>query len=436
MKYISTRNEKLKSSFEEAVVNGMPEDKGLYFPETIPRINEDFINNIDNYNNNEIAFEIASAYLSEDIPKEEIKNIVEKSLNFDIPLVELKDGLYSLELFHGPTLAFKDIGARFMSNCLNYFTKNRKVSIVVATSGDTGSAVANGFYGSENIDVFVLYPSGRVSNFQEKQFTTLGKNITAIEVKGSFDDCQKLVKQAFSDDKINEKLNLSTANSINIARLIPQIFYYFILYKQLKNRNRDLYISVPSGNYGNLCAGLIAKKMGLPVTKFVASSNINKIVPEYLVSGKFTPCASVTTISNAMDVGNPSNFERMLFLYKNHNNMTQDIVGESFSDSETKTTMIEVFKKYNYCVDPHGAIGYLGIKKHFSDSRNCVFLETAHYSKFLESINYLDTDEINIPERVNSMMPKEKKSIIINPDFEEFSKIMLKKHASNKVIFE
>ncbi len=428
MKYISTKGKSEKISFKEAVIKGMPEDKGLYFPERIPLLNIDFIKNIEKYSNEEIAYTVASEFLGDEIPSIDLKNIISKTLNFDIPLIELDKGLYSLELFHGPTLAFKDIGAGFMANCLNYFVKDEKIKIIVATSGDTGSAVANGFLGSENIDVFILYPSGKVSEFQEKQFTTLGKNITAIEVDGNFDDCQRIVKATFENKQLNNKFKLSTANSINIARLIPQIFYYFIMYKNIKDKSKDLYVSVPSGNFGNLSAGIIAKKMGLPITKFIASTNINRVVPNYIDTGIYTPKNSVATLSNAMDVGNPSNFERMKYIYKDNHLMSQDIIGYSFTDIETQEAMKKLYSTFNYHSDPHGAVGYLGAKKHTSSNHNCVFLETAHYSKFSESINYINSSEIKIPERVKLMMVKTKRSIKMENKLSSFIEILLKKN--------
>ncbi|WP_372645200.1 threonine synthase, partial [Ancylomarina sp.] len=321
MKYFSTNNKNLSVSFKEAVIKGLAPDGGLFYPEHLPLLDKSFIDNLHNLSLAEIGFEVASHFLGDDIPSGKLKEICEDALNFPTPLVSFEPNVYSLELFHGPSCAFKDVGARFMSRCLSYFAQesDEKITILVATSGDTGSAVANGFLGIENIEVIILYPSGKVSQIQEQQLTTLGKNITALEIDGSFDDCQALVKQAFQDKDLNKKMKLSSANSINIARLIPQSFYYFYAYGQLKHQNKDLVVSVPSGNYGNLTAGLMAKQMGLPIKKFIASTNINKVVPDYLDTGKYVSKASIRTISNAMDVGAPSNFDRMMTLYQeNH----------------------------------------------------------------------------------------------------------------------
>jgi threonine synthase len=367
MNYYSTNNPTHKVSLKEAVLKGLAYDNGLYMPEAIPVLPKSFFDLLPEKSFQQIAFEVANAFLKDDVPTAELKRIIEHTISFDAPLIELEKNVFTLELFHGPTLAFKDFGARFMSQLLGYFAKEekREIVILVATSGDTGSAVANGFLGVPGTKVVVLYPSGKVSDTQEKQFTTLGQNITALEVDGSFDDCQRLVKEAFLDEELTTKFFLTSANSINIARLIPQSFYYFYAWSRLKEKSNVVF-SVPSGNFGNLTAGLIAKRMGLPIRHFVASTNINDIVPEYLRTGHFNPKSSQSTISNAMDVGNPSNFARMMDLYQNdHEKLKSDVLGFDFSDAETQTTMCEVFARSKYIIDPHGAVGYLGLKKIF-----------------------------------------------------------------------
>ena len=393
MKFYSTNNPDLKVDLKQAVTQGLAPDNGLYMPERIPVLPKNFFDTIAKKSFQEIAFEVADNLLGEDIPKAELKRIVEHTIQFDAPLVELEKNIYALELFHGPTLAFKDFGARFMSQLLGYFAKQqqKEIIILVATSGDTGSAVANGFLGVAGTRVVVLYPSGKVSEIQEKQFTTLGKNVTALEVDGTFDDCQHLVKQAFLDHDLKQKYFLTSANSINIARLIPQSFYYFYAYSRLPDRTNPVIFSVPSGNFGNLTGGLLAKRMGLPIHKFVASTNINDVVPQYLSSKSFNPRPSKQTISNAMDVGNPSNFVRMLDLFQgDFESLSNEIVGYAFTDAETQTAMREVFSRNKYVMDPHGAVAYLGLKK-FLKSRKTdaigIFLETAHPAKFKEVVD-------------------------------------------------
>jgi threonine synthase len=424
MNYYSTNNPSHKVSLKEAVLQGLAPDNGLYMPETIPQLPQSFFNGLHTKSFQDIAFEVAHTFLKDDVPVAELRRIIEHTISFDAPLVEIEKNVFALELFHGPTLAFKDFGARFMSQLLGYFSKEekREIVILVATSGDTGSAVANGFLGVPGTKVVVLYPSGKVSDIQEKQFTTLGQNITALEVDGSFDDCQRLVKEAFLDEELKNKFFLTSANSINIARLIPQSFYYFYAWSRLSDKSNVVF-SVPSGNFGNLTAGLIAKRMGLQINHFVASTNINDIVPEYLRTSQFKPRPSKSTISNAMDVGNPSNFARMLDLYQNDfEKLKADISGYEFSDAETQAAMRDVFASNKYVMDPHGAIGYLGLKKYSSENENAsgVFLETAHPAKFLEVVQDTLNTEIQIPEKLKAFIKREKKSIRCSKGFNDF----------------
>ncbi|HET9052654.1 MAG TPA: threonine synthase, partial [Cyclobacteriaceae bacterium] len=410
MNYYSTNNKSHQVSLKDAVLKGLAPDKGLYMPESIPVLSKAFFDSLPEKSFQEIAFEVAHAIVQNDVPADELKRIVNHTITFDAPLVEIEKNIFSLELFHGPTLAFKDFGARFMSQLLGYFAREekREIVILVATSGDTGSAVANGFLGVPGTKVVVLYPSGKVSDIQEKQFTTLGQNITALEIDGSFDDCQRLVKQAFLDEELTQKFFLTSANSINIVRLIPQSFYYFYAWSRLKDKSNVVF-AVPSGNFGNLTAGLIAKRMGLPINHFIASTNRNDIVPEYLQTGAFNPRPSQSTISNAMDVGNPSNFARMMDLYNNDlNTIKSGITGYTFSDEETKQVMQDVYKKSNYVLDPHGAVGYLGLKKYFSENNDAtgVFLETAHPAKFLEVVEDVLKQKITIPEKLVAFQHK------------------------------
>jgi threonine synthase len=430
MKYYSTKQQTQAVSLKEAVLKGLPADNGLFMPEQIPPLPHRFFEKIESLSFQEIALEVAHNLLGEDIEKEKLKALVENAINFPAPLVSLNENLHILELFHGDTLAFKDFGARFMAQLMGYFVQGSTstLDILVATSGDTGSAVAHGFLGVPHIHVTVLYPKGKVSNFQEKQFTTLGNNITALEIKGSFDDCQSLVKQAFLDTELNGKLNLSSANSINIARLIPQSFYYFEAYKQLINKKLPLVFVVPSGNFGNLTAGLFAKKMGLPVHEFVAATNANDIVPVYLQTGDYRPRPSTPTISNAMDVGNPSNFQRMTDLYKELGKMQANIKGYAFDDEQTKNAMREVKEKYNYTIDPHGAIGYLALKSYIKDNSNLIngiVLETAHPVKFAEVVSPVIGEEVVIPKRMRYLLEKTKMSISLGADFEGFKAFLL-----------
>lgn len=418
MKYYSLNNTDVKVSFKQAAITGIAPDKGLYFPESIPQHSEEFINNLSVLTNEEIAFKVIKPFIGDDIPDDVLQAIIAETLSFSFPLSEVEKDIYALELFHGPTLAFKDVGARFMSRCLNYFTDGdgKKITILVATSGDTGGAVANGFLGAENINVVLLYPSGKVSTVQEKQLTTLGDNIAALEVNGSFDDCQDMVKQAFLDSDITE-VKLTSANSINVARWLPQMFYYFFAYKQLTNKTQPLAISVPSGNFGNICAGLMAKKTGLPIARFIAATNSNDTVPRYMHTQQYSPFPTRETLSNAMDVSNPSNFVRILQLFnKDFNGLTDIFSSYSFSDKETLATIREVYNNHNYLCDPHGAVGYLGLKNFMNknDGYTGIFLETAHPVKFADSITDKLQIEVPVPKKIEAILKKQKKSITIN----------------------
>ncbi len=431
MKFYSTNNVNHKVDLKQAVTQGLAPDNGLYMPEHIPVLSKDFFDTIHRKSFREIAFEVTYNIIGDDIPKEEIKRIVDHTIQFDAPVVQIEDKIFALELFHGPTLAFKDFGARFMSQLLGYFAKQQQeeIIILVATSGDTGSAVANGFLGVHGTRVVVLYPTGKVSEIQEKQFTTLGQNVTALEVDGTFDDCQRLVKTAFLDAELQKKYFMTSANSINIARLIPQSFYYFYAYAQLQHKNLPVIFSVPSGNFGNLTGGLLAKRMGLPVHKFIASTNSNDVVPQYLITKSFNPRFSQQTISNAMDVGNPSNFVRMLDLFDHdYDRLVEQIVGYSFSDEETRSAMQEVYRLGGYVLDPHGAIAYLGLKKFLKENETeavGVFAETAHPAKFKEVVEETLKTSLNIPSPLQKFLQQEKKSIRLNNTFESFKDFLM-----------
>lgn len=434
MKFYSTNNHSKLFSFEMAVMNGLAEDGGLYMPTEIPTLEKDIIRDIEKYSFAEIAFHIAEKFIGNDIEPKILRDIINDAINFPAPLVPLCGIKVSvLELFHGPTLAFKDFGARFMARTMGHFVagSNKELNILVATSGDTGSAVAYGFYDTPGINVSILYPKGKVSEIQEKQLTTLDKNITAIEIDGTFDDCQRLVKAAMTDIDLKEK-NLSSANSINIARLIPQIFYYFEMYRQIPDKKKNIYVSVPSGNLGNLTAGLIAKRMGLPITKFISSLNSNSVFAEYISSGEFIPRASVQTISNAMDVGNPSNLVRIAELYDNDiNSIRSDIYSESFSDAKTKEAIAEIYKNYNYVIDPHGAVGYLGLRSFIEanaiNNYTGIILETAHPAKFKDVVEEAIGEEVTIPNRLAECLSKEKKAISLSSDYPDFKDHLLSK---------
>ena len=410
MRYYSLNNSSPLTSFKKAVQNGIAPDRGLYFPEEITPISEDFINNISDYSNEEIAYEVIKQFIGDEIPATNLKEIIKKTISFDFPVVNLDENIGSLELFHGPTMAFKDVGARFMSQCLEYFNQNKTedITVLVATSGDTGGAVASGFLNAIGVQVVILYPKGKVSEIQEKQLTTLGNNITALEVDGVFDDCQEMVKSAFLDKNISR--NLTSANSINVARWLPQMFYFFFAYKQVANQYKDVVFSVPSGNFGNICAGLLAQKLGLPIKHFVASTNINDTVPQYLINGNYDPKPSKPTISNAMDVGNPSNFIRIQELFDNNlSSLKKSFSSYSFSDDETKIMMKSIHDKFNYISEPHGAIGYLGLKKYgLKTNEFGVFLETAHPVKFLEVVEETLKVDVEIPSQIKEVMSREK----------------------------
>ena len=410
MRYYSLNNSSPLTSFKKAVQNGIAPDRGLYFPEEITPISKDFITNISDYSNEEIAYEVIKQFIGDEIPTTILKEIIKKTISFDFPVVNLDENIGSLELFHGPTMAFKDVGARFMSQCLEYFNQNKTedITVLVATSGDTGGAVASGFLNAKGVQVVILYPKGKVSEIQEKQLTTLGNNITALEVDGVFDDCQEMVKSAFLDKNISR--NLTSANSINVARWLPQMFYFFFAYKQVSKKYKDIIFSVPSGNFGNICAGLLAQKLGLPIKHFIASTNINDTVPKYLINGVYDPKPSKATISNAMDVGNPSNFIRIQELFnKNLSSLKKSFSSYSFSDDETKIMMKRIHDKFNYISEPHGAIGYLGLKKYgLKTNEFGVFLETAHPVKFLEVVEETLKVDVAIPSQIKQVMSKEK----------------------------
>ena len=415
MQYFSTNHQSPKVDFKQATINGQAPDKGLYFPEQIPVLPKEIIENITSYSNEEIAFQVIKPYVGDAIPEVDLRRIVNETINFDIPLVKVTDAIYSLELYHGPTLAFKDIGARFMSRCLGYFVKDlsKKVTVLVATSGDTGGAVANGFYDVDGVDVVILYPSGRVSSVQEKQLTTLGKNIHALEVAGTFDDCQQMVKQVFTDEALNEKLFLTSANSINVARWLPQQFYYFFAYKQWAPKNNPPVIAVPSGNFGNICAGILAHVSGLPVKHFIAACNANDIVPNFMQTEKYEPKKAVATISNAMDVGNPSNFIRILEIFQHQFvNLKKVLSSCSISDQETKDTLQKVYQTERYLLDPHGAVGYLALQRYLQNNpvEKGIVLETAHPVKFYDVVEPVIGEVVPIPEPVQQQLLLEKKS--------------------------
>ena len=418
MKYFSLNNKNNKASFNEAVIQGIAPDKGLYFPESITPLDPNFIRNIEYFSKEEIAYETIKQFIGDAISEAALKKIIADTLNFDFPLVGLDENVNVLELFHGPTLAFKDVGARFMSRCLGYFStdNSKNTTVLVATSGDTGSAVANGFYNTPNVSVVILYPKNKVSHIQELQLTTLGNNITALAVDGVFDDCQAMVKSAFLDEELNH-IQLTSANSINVARWLPQMWYYFFAYKQLINKNKDIVVSVPSGNFGNICAGLMAKKLGLPIAHFIASTNENDVVPKFFETGEYKAQASKKTISNAMDVGDPSNFIRIQQLFGQEASELKAVLSSySFNDDQTKDTIKVIQDKYNYTLDPHGAVGYMGLKKYLSEHPSSfgICLETAHPIKFLDVVEPVIGKKIDLPESVKDILGK-------TPNYEEIS---------------
>lgn len=434
MQYYSTNKQAPEATLEEAVVKGLASDKGLFMPFAIKPLPHEFYDNIDTLSFQEIAYRVADAFFGEDVPADTLKQIVYDTLNFDVPLVKVAENIYSLELFHGPTLAFKDVGGRFMARLLGYFIKKegkKQVNVLVATSGDTGSAVANGFLGVEGIHVYVLYPKGKVSEIQEKQFTTLGQNITALEVDGTFDDCQALVKSAFMDKELNEHLQLTSANSINVARFLPQAFYYFYAYAQLLKLTRgqgglSTVICVPSGNFGNITAGLFGKQMGLPVKRFIAANNRNDIFYQYLQTGVYSPRPSIATIANAMDVGDPSNFARVLDLYGgSHAAISAEISGATYTDEQIAETMKEVWKKDHYLLDPHGACGFRALAEGLQPGETGVFLETAHPAKFKDTVEQIIGEEVEIPAKLQAFMRGEKKSLRMSKEFADFKQYLM-----------
>ena len=431
MKYYSTNRQSPEVSLHEAVVKGLAADRGLYMPENIKHLPESFFNNIQDMSFQEIAFEVAKAFFGEDVEETALKNIVYDTLSFDCPVVKVEENIWSLELFHGPTLAFKDVGARFMARLLGYFISKEKqqlVNVLVATSGDTGSAVANGFLGVDGIHVYVLYPKGKVSKIQESQFTTLGKNITAIEVDGVFDDCQALVKNAFMDKELNKHMKLTSANSINVARFLPQAFYYFNAYAEMKRQGLadNLVICVPSGNFGNITAALFAQKMGLPIKRFIAANNANDVFFNYLKSGKYCPQPSIQTIANAMDVGDPSNFARILDLYNNsHATIAATISGATFSDEEIRHALKSCYDNNKYILDPHGACGYMALKAGLQEGETGVFGETAHPAKFKETVENAIGNTIEIPARLAAFMKGEKKAVSLSKNFDDFKNFLM-----------
>lgn len=435
MQYFSTNKKSAHVSFREATLKGQPDDKGLYFPEKIPQLSDEFWQDFAAKSKTEIAFEVIKPYVGNEIDDETLYTICAETVNFDFPLVKITENISTLELFHGATLAFKDVGARFMSRCLRYFSKdkNEKTIVIVATSGDTGGAVANGFYGVEGVDVVILYPKGKVSRVQELQLTTLGKNITALEVEGTFDDCQALAKTALADDSIKEKVFLTSANSINVARWLPQQFYYFYAYQQwvIKNQKSKIenpIICVPSGNFGNICAGILAHVSGLPVKKFIAATNANDVIPNFLKTGKMEEKSSVATLSNAMDVAKPSNFVRILEIFDNdYLNLKEKMESVSISDETTAETMREVYQKYNYVLDPHGAVGFRALADYLAENGGAgFFLETAHPIKF-DSVEEIVGTFGKIPERVNELNEKPKQSIEMKANYEDLKEILLGK---------
>ena len=425
MKYYSTNHKSDDVTLRDAVVRGLAPDRGLYMPERLNKLDKEFFENIDKMTFQEMSFEVAKAFFGEDIPADDLKRIVYDTLAFETPVVKVEDNIYSLELFHGPTLAFKDVGARFMARLLGYFNKEEKqlVNVLVATSGDTGSAVANGFLGVEGVHVYVLYPKGKVSPIQECQFTTLGRNITAVEIDGVFDDCQALVKNAFMDAELNSKMKLTSANSINVARFLPQAFYYFNAYAQMKRLGKadNLVICVPSGNFGNITAGLFGWFMGLPVKRFIAANNANDIFYNYLKSGVYSPKPSVQTLANAMDVGDPSNFARVLALYGgSHKDIAGHIGGATYTDEQIKETLKECYERTGYLLDPHGTCGYRALKEQLQPGEYGVFLETAHPAKFKEKVDAITGGDVEIPARLQAFMKGTKQSVELSKDYTDF----------------
>jgi len=429
LKFYSLNNTAPQVSFDTAVVNGIAPDKGLYFPEKISPLPSSFFEEIENLSNEEIAFTAIRQFVTEVVPDDILKDILKEVLDFDFPVVDITENIGTLELFHGPTMAFKDVGARFMAQCLGYFSRATKneVTVLVATSGDTGGAVANGFLGVEGVNVVILYPSGKVSDIQEKQLTTLGKNITALEVDGMFDDCQAMVKNAFLDKELLDNMKLTSANSINVARWLPQLFYFLFAYKQAKSKGKEIVFSVPSGNFGNICAGLMAQRLGMPVKHFVASTNVNDTVPQFMQTKEYNPKPSTATISNAMDVGDPSNFIRIRHLFQdNFDALKENLSSYPFTDDETKKALKEIHNINGYIADPHGAVGYLGLKKYQEQHPDTygIFLETAHPVKFLDIVEETLDEKLEIPAQIEKVMDKTKSSIKIST-YDDLKKYLL-----------
>ena len=433
MEYFSLNYNAKDVSFLEAVRKGLAPDRGLYFPKNIPKLEESFIKNLKKFSDHEIAYEVIKPYVGSDIDNNNLKKIIQETLSFDFPIVKITDKIAVIELFHGPSLAFKDVGARFMARCLsqdNFIKKGKNLTVLVATSGDTGGAVADGFFKVKGIDVIILYPKGKVSDIQERQLTTLGENITALEVNGSFDDCQEMVKTAFVDQELKDKIYLTSANSINIGRWLAQMFYYFIAYKNRPNPEKKLLISVPSGNFGNICAGILAQQMGLPINHFIASTNINDTIPEYLKSGNYFPKKSIQTISNAMDVGNPSNFIRIQRIFNNDFFKLKKLLsGYSFSDKMTEKAIKEIYKIKRYVSEPHGAIGFLGLKEFFNtkeeiDEYQGIFLETAHPVKFKSTVEGIIKTDIKTPKSIQKILDLKKNSFSISK-YSELKSLLL-----------
>ena len=430
MNYYSLNKKAPNTSFKEAVIRGIAPDKGLYFPEHITPLPDSFFENIDALSYEAIAFEAIKQFVSPDIPEDILKTIIAETLSFDFPIVKINEKISTLELFHGPTMAFKDVGARFMARCLEYFNQHNteEVTVLVATSGDTGGAVANGFLGVKGVNVVILYPSGKVSDIQEKQLTTLKQNIKALEVDGVFDDCQDMVKRAFLDEELTSKMQLTSANSINVARWLPQMFYFFFAYKELHKTHKNIVFSVPSGNFGNVCAGMMAQQLGLPIHHFVASNNENNVVTEYLTTQLYQPKPSIQTISNAMDVGNPSNFIRIQEIYNNNfHELKSNLSSYSFSDADTRTALKELYDDFSYIADPHGAVGYLGCKAYLKNNpdAHCVFLETAHPTKFLNVVEDVIKQKVALPPQIEAVMDKEKTSILV-AHYDDLKAVLLK----------
>ncbi|MEP3208653.1 MAG: threonine synthase [Maribacter sp.] len=429
MNYYSLHKQAPEVSFKNAVIKGIAPDKGLYFPKRITPLPDSFFEGIEDLSNQEIAFNAIHQFVSEEIPNEKLREILAHVLDFEFPVVKIEENVATLELFHGPTMAFKDVGARFMANCLGYFSEgeSKEVTVLVATSGDTGGAVANGFLGVKGVKVVILYPSGKVSDIQERQLTTLGQNISALQVDGTFDDCQKMVKNAFLDEELQSHIQLTSANSINVARWLPQLFYFLFAYKQVKPQGKQIVFSVPSGNFGNICAGMVAQKLGMPVTHFVAATNVNDTVPEFMKTGEYNPKPSTATISNAMDVGDPSNFIRIRHLFNNDfETLSKNLSSYTYSDAETREAMKLIYSDSNYIADPHGAVGYLGLKKYQESHPETygIFLETAHPVKFLDVVEETIPEKLEIPPQIQKVLLKEKKSTPIKT-YQELKQFLL-----------